>query len=278
MSLFAKSRFAQPLLSNRGEPGSLPLVVRAHRGHGLDHDPHHAHEHGASEALAAEPGLNPDKIRVMAAVYAADERLAAATSQTLKARSILGLNIMGAPGVGKTSSIIALTRSLPELKHYVVEGDIESDLDTRTLQNLGVETLQINTHGACHLDAHQIAHAIEDFAVAGPGLLLIENIGNLVCPAEMVIGEQAKILIVTATDGSDKPYKYPLAFEKADLILVNKADLLPYVDFDRDFFLAGVRALNPDVPVLFVNARQGEGFAAVANWVRDRFQTLAAAD
>lgn len=273
MSLFTKS-----LLDSRLKTGNLPLVLRAHRGHGLDHDPHHTHDHGALDDARAEPGLNPDKIRVMAAIYAEDERLAARTSQTLKARSILGLNIMGAPGVGKTTSIIALTRALPELKHYVVEGDIESDLDTRTLQNLGVETLQINTHGACHLDAHQIAHAIEDFACSGPGLLLIENIGNLVCPAEMVIGEQAKILIVTATDGSDKPYKYPLAFEKADLILVNKADLLPYVDFDQNFFLSGVRALNPNVPVLFVNARQGEGFTAAANWVRERFQAGATAD
>jgi hydrogenase nickel incorporation protein HypB len=181
---------------------------------------------------------------------------------------------MGAPGVGKTSTIIALTEHLPDWHHYVVEGDIESDIDTRTLRQLGVETLQINTHGACHLESHQIDQVMSDFDFCGPGLMLIENIGNLVCPAEMVIGEHVKLLIVTTTDGSDKPYKYPLAFEKADLILINKADLLPYVDFDRAFFMAGVRALNPTAPVLEVSARNRMGFEPVAEWIRQRADLL----
>ncbi len=264
-----------------------PFPVRRHRGHGLDHlhDHHHDlanvsdHSHDPIDHAAPGPVTGkslsssspaPDKVRVMAAIYDDNDRLAAATSARLKQAGILSLNVMGAPGVGKTSSIIALTRELSDWNHYVVEGDIESDIDTQTLRNLGVKTLQINTHGACHLDSHQIARALADFEFQGPGLLLIENIGNLVCPAEMVIGEHCKILIVTATDGSDKPYKYPLAFEKADLILLNKADLLPYVDFNHDFFMAGVRALNPVVEVLPVNARQGEGFAAVASWMRKR--------
>jgi hydrogenase nickel incorporation protein HypB len=278
-----------------------PFPVRHHRGHGQDHnhDHHHDHSHdfghthdpldGVVQAAAtgvaqpksplAQPqaqntppqsSTEGDKVRVMASIFDDNDLLAATTSAKLKQSGIFSINVMGAPGVGKTSSIIALTRELMDWNHYVVEGDIESDIDTQTLQKLGVETLQINTHGACHLDSYQIAKAIHDFEFKGPGLLLIENIGNLVCPAEMVIGEHCKLLIVTATDGSDKPYKYPLAFEKADLILLNKADLLPYVDFDYDFFMAGVRALNPMVEVLAVNARKGEGFAAAANWIRNR--------
>jgi len=283
-----------------------PFPIRRHRGHGQDHihDHHHDHGHGlghndhhegdhahdpldgvvhAAATGAAQSGntrptsaaqpqstTEGDKVRVMASIFDDNDRLAATTSAKLKQSGIFSINVMGAPGVGKTSSIIALTRELKDWNHYVVEGDIESDIDTQTLQKLGVETLQINTHGACHLDSYQIAKAIHDFEFKGPGLLLIENIGNLVCPAEMVIGEHCKVLIVTATDGSDKPYKYPLAFEKADLILLNKADLLPYVDFDYEFFMAGVRALNPSVEVLAVNARKGEGFAAAANWIRNR--------
>ena len=280
------------MLNNRLKRDLCPYPVRRHRGHGMDHLHDHPHDHGqdlghdhhhegdqAHDPLshispdpatgsALQPGA--DKVRVMAAIYDDNDRLAAVTSAHLKQAGILSLNVMGAPGVGKTSTIIALTRELRDWNHYVVEGDIESDIDTQTLQKLGVKTLQINTHGACHLDSYQIAKAIHDFEFEGPGMLLIENIGNLVCPAEMVIGEHCKILIVTATDGSDKPYKYPLAFEKADLILLNKADLLPYVDFNTEFFMAGVRALNPDVEVMFVNARQGEGFAAVADWMRKR--------
>lgn len=299
------------MLNPRQKQNLCPFPIRRHRGHGLDHiqghyhdhDHGHDHFHGSDHAhdpidqIAQATGsagqtsiavgidtkttadatpASADKVRVMAAIYDDNDRLAAVTSARLKQSGVLSINVMGAPGVGKTSSIISLTRALPDWNHYVVEGDIESDIDTQTLRNLGVETLQINTHGACHLDSCQIAKALADFEFKGPGLLLIENIGNLVCPAEMVIGEHCKVLIVTATDGSDKPYKYPLAFEKADLILLNKADLLPYVDFDHDFFMAGVRALNPNVEVLAVNARQGEGFAAVADWIRKRAELVLA--
>jgi len=260
---------------------ALPFPLRGHRGHGHDHDPQHSHGDGSDHAPVAldstreVAGYVPaDKVQVMAAIYAENDRLAQATQDRLTRSGILSVNVMGAPGVGKTSTIIALTEHLPDWHHYVVEGDIESDIDTQTLRQLGVKTLQINTHGACHLESHQIDRALAEFDFRGPGLMLIENIGNLVCPAEMVIGEHIKLLIVTTTDGSDKPYKYPLAFEKADLILLNKADLLPYVDFDLAFFMAGVRALNPTVPVLQVSARSRTGFEPVAAWLRQRADLL----
>ena len=152
----------------------------------------------------------------------------------------------------------------------MIEGDIESDIDTQDLQNLGIATHQINTFGACHLDAPMIHEAIHHMDFDQKGILFIENIGNLVCPAEFSIGEHVKMLITTATDGSDKPYKYPLAFEKADIILINKCDLLPYVDFDEEFFMKGVRAQNKEVPIFKVSGRTGEGYEAVAQWLESR--------
>jgi hydrogenase nickel incorporation protein HypB len=135
---------------------------------------------------------------------------------------------------------------------------------------MGIETVQINTGGACHLDAPLVAAAVEELAFGGRGVLFVENIGNLVCPAEYEIGEHVRLLVATVTEGSDKPYKYPLAFEKADLVVLNKCDLLPYVDFDEAFFLKGLRALNPTAPVLRVSSRTGEGYAAIAAWLESR--------
>ena len=161
-----------------------------------------------------------------------------------------------------------------ELKPYVIEGDIESDIDTKNLNELGIETHQINTHGECHLDAPMIEHMTGHIEFKEPGILFIENIGNLVCPAEFSIGEHVMMLISTVTEGSDKPYKYPLAFEKADIILINKVDLIPYLDFDEEFFMKGVRALNKDAPVIKVSGKTGEGFEEVAKWLTDRAKKL----
>ena len=184
--------------------------------------------------------------------------------------NVLVINVMGAPGVGKTTTLKNIIQHLKDSKPYVIEGDIESDIDTQDLQNLGIATHQINTFGACHLDAPMIHEAIHHMDFDQKGILFIENIGNLVCPAEFSIGEHVKMLITTATDGSDKPYKYPLAFEKADIILINKCDLLPYVDFDEEFFMKGVRAQNKEVPIFKVSGRTGEGYEAVAQWLESR--------
>ena len=183
------------------------------------------------------------EIEIMQSVYDKNDQVAAKIQASLTESGIFAVNVMGAPGAGKTTSLIQLIKRLEAVTAYVIEGDIEADFDTKTLQSLGVKAIQINTGGACHLDSPLIGQAVEDLHISD-GVLFIENIGNLVCPAEFMIGEHAKMLISTVTEGSDKPYKYPLAFEKADLILLNKCDLLPYVDFDEDFFMKGVRALN----------------------------------
>jgi len=211
------------------------------------------------------------EIEIMQSVYDKNDQVAAKIQASLTESGIFAVNVMGAPGAGKTTSLIQLIRRLEEVTAYVIEGDIEADFDTKTLQSLGVKAIQINTGGACHLDSPLIGQAVEDLHISD-GVLFIENIGNLVCPAEFMIGEHAKMLISTVTEGSDKPYKYPLAFEKADLILLNKCDLLPYVDFDEDFFMKGVRALNKTAPVIKVSGKTGEGYEKAAEWIVEKIK------
>lgn len=206
------------------------------------------------------------KIDVKEGILDQNDHIAEHTREHMTEHGILVVNEMGAPGVGKTTVIKNLVKHLNS-RTYVIEGDIESDLDTQELNSLGIDTYQINTHGECHLDAPQIEHQLSHMDLKDPGILFIENIGNLVCPAEFTIGEHVIMLISTVTEGSDKPYKYPLAFEKADIIVLNKVDLIPYLDFDEEFYMKGIRALNKDVPVIKVSNRTGEGFEEVAQWL-----------
>ena len=207
-------------------------------------------------------------IDVMESVYERNEKLAALFNGTLTGRNVFCVNVLGAPGVGKTSSLQRIIAGLRS-PACVIEGDVESDIDTRKLKALGIQAVQINTGGACHLDAPAVAAAAESLEFSS-GFLFIENIGNLICPVEFMIGEHIKLLVSAITEGSDKPYKYPLAFEKADIILLNKYDLSPYVDFDWEFFMAGVRKLNPSVPVFKVSGKTGEGYGEATAWLRNR--------
>ncbi|MDR2737115.1 MAG: hydrogenase nickel incorporation protein HypB [Gracilibacteraceae bacterium] len=213
--------------------------------------------------------MSNERIDVTKNIYDENDRIAAETRQVFDQKSVFAVNVMGAPGAGKTSSIIQLINNLPQIRSYVLEGDIESDIDTVKMKSLGIETRQINTYGACHLDAPTVLKAATDLSLAEPGLLFIENIGNLVCPAEFMIGEHIKLLVCSVAEGSDKPYKYPLAFEKAQMILLTKIDLKSYVDFDDAFFGRGIQALNKTAAVFEVNARTGDGFAAAARHIEE---------
>jgi hydrogenase nickel incorporation protein HypB len=203
-------------------------------------------------------------------IHDENDHIAAHINEDLTKKGIFSINIMGAPGIGKTTVIKHLIAELRGIKPYVIEGDIESDIDAQVLRALGVQTFQINTFGACHLDAPLVHNAIGNMVFDEKGVLFIENVGNLVCPAEFGIGEHALLLISSVTEGGDKPYKYPMAFEKADLILLNKVDLTPYVDFDEAFFMKGLRALNKDAPVIKLSHKTGEGFAEAAAWIEAR--------
>ena len=217
--------------------------------------------------------IETKEIEIMEAVYDKNDEVAAQTKENFTKKGIFAVNVMGAPGVGKTSSLIQIIKGLSGITSYVIEGDIEADFDTKLLQSLGVKAIQINTGGACHLDSPLIEKAAGELPLES-GVLFIENIGNLVCPAEFQIGEHVKLLISTVTEGSDKPYKYPLAFEKADIILLNKCDLIPYVDFDEEFFLKGVRAQNKTAPVIKVSAKTGEGYEEVVKWIKEKKENL----
>lgn len=213
------------------------------------------------------------EIEILESVYDKNDQVAAKINTDLTRKNIFAINVMGAPGAGKTTSLIQIIKRLDQITSFVIEGDIEADFDTKALQSLGVKAIQINTGGACHLDSPLIGNAVEELDLTN-GILFIENIGNLVCPAEFMIGEHAKMLISTVTEGSDKPYKYPLAFEKADIILLNKCDLLPYLDFDEDFFMKGVRALNKTAPVIKVSGKTEEGYDKVVAWIMEKAKAL----
>jgi len=213
------------------------------------------------------------KINVMESIYDRNKILAAELNKELSKKNIFCINVLGAPGVGKTMSLMQIITKL-QIPAYVLEGDISSDIDTQKLLSLGIKTVQINTN-ACHLDVHDTVKAVQKIEFSN-GFLFIENIGNLVCPAEFMIGEHIKLLITAITDGSDKPYKYPLAFEKADIILLNKIDLKAFTDFDFDFFINGIRRLNPGVPVFQVSGKTGEGFDAAVKWLENKASKLRA--
>lgn len=208
------------------------------------------------------------KAGVMEDIYAHNNHIAEHVREYLMKRNVYTINVMGAPGTGKTTSLEQLMKHMKS-KIYVIEGDIESDIDTERLRKENVTAAQINTFGACHLDALLVHNAVHTMDFKEGGILFIENVGNLVCPAELNIGENIKMLIVSVADGSDKPYKYPLAFEKADIILLNKTDLMPYLDFDEDFFMKGLRHLNKQAPVFKVSGKTGEGYKEAAEWIEE---------
>jgi hydrogenase nickel incorporation protein HypB len=200
-----------------------------------------------------------------------NNQYATANRQLFQDQSILALNLVSSPGSGKTT---LLTRSIDDLKGElpisVIEGDQQTANDADRIRETGVPALQINTGKGCHLDAHMIGHAMESLQPADNSLLFIENVGNLVCPAAFDLGEAHKVAILSVTEGEDKPLKYPDMFHAADLMILNKTDLLPYLDFDVEKCIEFARRVNPDIEVLQLSAKSGEGMDAWYAWIRSR--------
>ena len=181
------------------------------------------------------------------------------------------INLMGSPGAGKTS---VLLRLIPLLSHScrigVMEADVDSDVDAKTVAGTGTRVIQLHTGGLCHMDADMTARALERFGTDGLDLIFLENIGNLVCPAEFDVGADLRLMILSVPEGDDKPLKYPLMFTVSDVLLVNKVDTAPIFDFDMERLKQHVRALNPEMKIFPVSAKTGEGFVAVASYLESR--------
>jgi hydrogenase nickel incorporation protein HypB len=240
----------------------------------------HAHGHAHAPDSAADPV--PEAARTVAleqAILAKNQRLAERNRGWLAGREILALNLMSSPGSGKTT---LLERTLRDLRGQrtiaVVEGDQASFNDAERIRATGAPVVQINTGAGCHLEADQFARALWQLKPAAGSIVLIENVGNLVCPALFDLGEHAKVVILSVTEGEDKPVKYPHMFRACTLMLLSKTDLLPHVDFDVERCVAYARQVNPRIEVLQVSARSGAGLAAWYGWLERQHAARALAD
>lgn len=204
-------------------------------------------------------------------ILGANDVLAENLRKRFESSNVFVMNLMSSPGAGKTSFILRIIEQLSgKHKIGVIEGDIASDVDARKIAETDVDVVQINTKGACHLDANMILGAAESLGIDGKGLVIIENVGNLVCPAEFKLGENVKVMILSIPEGHDKPLKYPLMFTESNALILNKIDLLPHTDFNMEELRKTVLAMNPGIRIFPVSAKTGEGIAEFTGWLEGR--------
>jgi hydrogenase nickel incorporation protein HypB len=246
-------------------------------GHGGPHDHHHhangrAHEdlhYGLGAARAHAPGISQSRmVEIERDILSQNDSYAARNREVLRERSVFTVNLVSSPGAGKTTLLVktieALRQSVPVC---VIEGDQQTTMDADRIRATGAPAIQVNTGKGCHLDAAMVGRALDRLAPADGSLLMIENVGNLVCPAAFDLGEAYKVVVLSVTEGEDKPLKYPDMFHAAKLMLLNKIDLLPYLQFDVDRCLAYARRVNPDMAILPVSATTGEGMQTWLEWL-----------
>ena len=218
------------------------------------------------------------KVSVVRNILEINDRIAGQNRELFSANRVLVLNLMSSPGAGKTT---LLERTVERLKDKyrigVIEGNITSSYDAERIAQKGVQAVQINTDGACHLDSNMVREALGEFDLGALDLLVVENVGNLVCPAEFNVGEDMKIMILSVPEGDDKPLKYPLMFQESRVLIVNKIDLLPYVDFNLKRMREVTTGLNPTQVVFEVSCRTGEGLEAWLNWLEAQIKERRAA-
>ena len=209
------------------------------------------------------------RIPVVENIFSANDRLALANRSLLDQAGVFSLNFMASPGAGKTSLIEATLRHLAgELQLAVIDGDIATSLDADRAAAAGAVAIQINTGGDCHLDAVMLQHALTQLDLVSIDLLIVENVGNLVCPASFQLGTHQSVLIASIPEGDDKPYKYPGMYRGVDALVINKIDLLPYVPFRMDYFQQGVEALNSGVTTFALSCQTGDGLADWVRWIK----------
>lgn len=246
------------------------------------HDRHHhagsehAIDFGAGLAGVHLAGLSQERtIRIERDILSKNDAFAAANRSRLRKSGVFALNLVSSPGSGKTSLLV---RAIVDLKDRwpiaVIEGDQQTSRDADRIRAAGAPAVQVNTGKGCHLDAHMVGHALDRLSPASGSLLFIENVGNLVCPAAFDLGEAHKVVVLSVTEGEDKPLKYPDMFAAADLMLLNKADLLPHLDFDMSACIAAALRVSPHIEIMTVSARTGDGLSGFYAWIEARASVM----
>ncbi|MEG0485836.1 MAG: hydrogenase nickel incorporation protein HypB [Oscillospiraceae bacterium] len=208
-------------------------------------------------------------LEIKRSVFADNDHQADLLREELKEKKVFLLNLMSSPGSGKTTTLVRTLNALKgEFKIGVMEADIDSDVDAKTIQETGVKVIQLHTGGMCHLDADMTKQGLEGMSLEGVDLAILENVGNLVCPAEFDTGSCKNAMILSVPEGDDKPLKYPLMFSICDVLLINKTDVLPYFDFDIKAVIERAKKLNPNIKVIPISARTGEGMEEWFEWLR----------
>jgi len=243
--------------------GDHEHAAHGHEGHGHEGHPHEGHEHNGHGSGRT--------VELQQKVLAKNDRLAEANRDWLRQRNVLAINLMSSPGAGKTTLLERTAAELAgQVEISVIEGDQAAALDATRIRAVGCRVVQINTGVGCHLDAEMVAEGLRVLDPPGGSVVVIENVGNLVCPALFDLGEQARVVLASVTEGPDKPVKYPHMFRRADLVLVTKTDLLPYVDFDTGRHAADVKSLSPGAVLLPLSATTGAGMPDWYEWLRRR--------
>lgn len=247
-------------------------------GHGHHHHHHEDHapapdagtlDYGAGPARAHAPGLSQARmVEIETSILAKNDDYAGRNRTRLDTAGVLALNLLSGPGAGKTTLLVETLKALSgRIPCAVIEGDQQTDNDAARIRAVGTPAVQINTGKGCHLDAHMVGHALEKLPLPPGGVLFIENVGNLVCPAAFDLGETRRVTLISVAEGEDKPLKYPDIFEGADLVLITKADLAPYVDADMATLEANIRRINPTADILTTSSRGEIGLARWINWL-----------
>ncbi len=213
------------------------------------------------------------KVKVVSRILQANDRLADENRRLFKEKGVYVINLMSAPGAGKTTLIVETIKALKDrVSIGVVEGDIVGTDDAERIDSLGIPVVQINTHGACHLDANMVREVLDELPLQDIRLLIVENVGNLVCPAEFNIGEDMKVMLLSVSEGDDKPGKYPLMFQESSALLINKIDLLPYLDIDIERIKSTARALNPEIEIIELSCKTGQGMDRWVTFLEEKLQ------
>lgn len=269
-----------------GQPHAHSHAHEHDHSHGADHthgDHDHAPSHGADHhhygegaASVSVLGLSQARlIQIETDILAKNNTYAASNRRVLAALDAFAVNLVSSPGSGKTTLLCKTIEALGDQPLAVIEGDQQTSNDADRIRATGARAVQVNTGKGCHLDGHMVGHAMDDLRLAPQSLLFIENVGNLVCPAAFDLGEDAKVAILSVTEGEDKPLKYPDMFTAAKLAILNKIDLAPHCDADLDAYEANLKRINPEITVLRVSARTGEGMDAWLDWLRAGLATKA---